>query len=228
MDNIEFIRAEGGAFQAIFFLIIVAASIISAVIKGKKEKQLREERMRKLQESGGEAPRSQAQPKQQGRPSSIEDFLRELAGKKPAQKEEPPAREPERRPQQVRREQKAPSSDVDSSFEEKKQGARPHEIRELARQQKLAAKVAAREKRQAERSEGGLTAVQMQANAAFHMDHDVHSEAYQKKAAEKEAGVVLDLTTMSNQDLKKAFVLKEVLGSPAAMKTKGDQPPGFR
>ena len=217
MDNLEFIRADaGGAVAAVLFVLI---SIIVSIVQGQKEKQKREERLRKLQESGSASARPQAQPKQ-GRPTSIEDFLRELAGEKPARQSQP-------EPQPAESEWHAPAAEVNSWSAQKKRQENLREQRELDRQRQLTEKKEAADKRRHPDRKRRAEAAAKQ-NAFLDADNAIYGDAYAIVAPVKMPRLVPELSTMSLHDLRKALALKEILGSPVAMKTEGDQPPGLR
>ncbi len=204
----EYITAGSeGAFVLVFIII----TIVSSIIKANKEKKEREERARRMGDhNGGSSPQ---QTRTSG-PSSIEDFLRELAGDKSAA----PKRQPEPRPAaRQQQEWHAPQSEVQDFLRQAEEKKRRKEQerndsekrnRELKRQRRLAEEQKKLERRKRRAAEQKIS------DAAF---RDAYAENIEPVQMNE-----LDLAEMNVHDLRKAVILKEILGPPVALKEISD------
>jgi len=228
---------DGGFFPIVIFLIIII-SIITNAVKAAKEKKEREERMRG---SGGSLPKSSPSPytqkKQQS--TSIEDFLRELSGA-PAKKPQPKRQTEWHAPQQqvdAYKERK----DREEERKEKLRRQREQEQRErdrereskqgrLEREREKRQKLRRRKKRvRAGEPATGLIRESIQepelkkrrkpvqaGEDAYHIKEHSYGDAYDVKAS-AEIGDI-DITSMEKSDLKRAVILKEILGEPVGLR----------
>ena len=171
LETVQCVKAAG--FEAIFVVLFIVIGIISSIIKSAKEKRLREERVEKMKKlNKGPSPYLKPQAgKTKPKPSSIEDFLRELAGE-PAKKEPAPEPKPQEQPAQWR----APRHEVQEFLEDQRrkqqdeERQRAQEKRRRIQERKRALKAAADTRRRAARA--------AQDEDAYHVAHDVHGDAY--------------------------------------------------
>ena len=180
---------------------------------------------------GGSAPSSPSpytKPKQQS--TSIEDFLRELSGAPP------------KRPQQKQTEWHAPKEEAETYYEKQKRAKderqkRIQEQKEREHERKLQRELERKRKEQKRSRDPEPISIQefitetrpkkkrrpvSRENDAYHVDHSTHASAYEsKKASDIEK---MDVAAMDKNDLKKAIVLREILGPPVALRKSDDYP----
>lgn len=225
------ITCGDGGFFPVFVILIIIISIITNALKAAREKKEREERMKR---SGGGAQPSSPPPYTVKKPksASIEDFLRELSGAPP-----------KKSPQKKETEWHAPRQDVEAYRVRKQREQREREEkrkRKIERKREERANIREkrkealkRKKRQkqaavsvadviADRSVSARKrkAIQDAEIDAYHIKDIGDFDAYairEKLAIEK-----VDITSMRKSDLRKAIVLKELLGTPVGLRSRNE------
>jgi len=238
----------GGEFIPIIILIIII-SIINQALKAAQEKEAR----RRLMQGRGEGrprpplrPASSAEQRKEG-PTSIEEFLRELAG-------EPPGRERESAPPARPAEWHAPAREVEEykrrlreqeemerrrrEREEEERRRREREERERVRRERERRKRELRERRArreekaapsvsgfvhalSKRQQALKDSITEDAYAAGEVDAET---AYAVRKERKPGLDALGLSRLDRNDLRRAVVLREVLGPPVALRREDEVP----